>query len=145
LTSARVEPRLAAVLAADVAGYSRLMGADERAIEINPNFSLGYGSCGTMLAYAGRGEESVRKGLYAMRLNPKDPSIFFRYTALSIAYAVQRPCAAPLSRDPSLLCVCHGPRISSAPRREERRAAQHPGNGECSVSRTRCSALALRR
>ena len=29
LTSDRVERRLAAILAADVAGYSRLMGADE--------------------------------------------------------------------------------------------------------------------
>src|SRR3954464_5961214 len=29
MTSSRVERRLAAVLAADVAGYSRLMGADE--------------------------------------------------------------------------------------------------------------------
>jgi class 3 adenylate cyclase len=29
LTGERVERRLAAVLAADVAGYSRLMGADE--------------------------------------------------------------------------------------------------------------------
>jgi adenylate cyclase len=29
LTAERVERRLAAVLAADVAGYSRLMGADE--------------------------------------------------------------------------------------------------------------------
>jgi adenylate cyclase len=69
--------------------FSESEAAFERAIEINPNFSLGYGSCGTMLAYAGRGEDSVRKSLYAMRLNPKDPSIFFRYTALSIAYFVQ--------------------------------------------------------
>jgi len=29
MTEARVERRLAAILAADVAGYSRLMGADE--------------------------------------------------------------------------------------------------------------------
>jgi adenylate cyclase len=31
LTTARVERRLAAILAADVAGYSRLMGRDEQA------------------------------------------------------------------------------------------------------------------
>jgi adenylate cyclase len=30
LTTARVERRLAAILAADVAGYSRLMGRDEQ-------------------------------------------------------------------------------------------------------------------
>jgi adenylate cyclase len=57
--------------------------AIRRSIEINPNFSLGYGTYGTVLAYAGRARESIAKTEYAIRLNPKDPSIFFRYTALS--------------------------------------------------------------
>jgi adenylate cyclase len=57
-----------------------------RATEINTNFSLGYGSRGTMLAYAGRADESIAQSEYAIRLNPKDPSIFFRYTALSVAH-----------------------------------------------------------
>jgi adenylate cyclase len=57
-----------------------------RAIEINPNFSLGYGTRGTVLAYAGRAKESIAQSEYALRLNPKDPSIFFRYSALSIAH-----------------------------------------------------------
>jgi hypothetical protein len=65
---------------------------------------------------------------------------------------------APQSRDPWRCGVHNGPRISSAPRREVRRAAQHPGNAfliflecksvipvaceaMCSVSRTRCSVL----
>ena len=39
-----------------------------------------------MLAYAGRARESIAKTEYAIRLNPKDRSIFFRYTVLSIAY-----------------------------------------------------------
>lgn len=59
-----------------------------RAIEINPNFSLGYGSLGLMLAYAGRAEESIQETLYAIRLNPRDPSIFFRYSTLAIAHFV---------------------------------------------------------
>ncbi len=62
--------------------------AFKRSIEINPNFSLGYGSCGTMLAYAGRAKDSIEKTQYAIRLNPKDPSIFFRYSALSVAYFI---------------------------------------------------------
>jgi adenylate cyclase len=41
-----------------------------------------------MLAYAGRADESIEKTQYAIRLNPRDPSIFFRYSALSIAYFV---------------------------------------------------------
>jgi adenylate cyclase len=60
--------------------------AAKRSIEINPNFSLGYGTYGSVLAYAGRAEESIVKTQYAMRLNPRDPSIFFRYSALSIAH-----------------------------------------------------------
>jgi hypothetical protein len=36
--------------------------------------------------------------------------------------------AAPQSRNPRQRGVQNGPRISSAPRREERRAAQHPGH-----------------
>ena len=59
--------------------------AAKRSIEINPNFSLGYGLYGTMLAYAGRVEESISKTQYAIRLNPRDPSIFFRFSALSVA------------------------------------------------------------
>lgn len=60
-----------------------------RSTEINPNFSIGYGSRGSMLAYAGRAEESIAQSEYAIRLNPKDPSIFFRYTSLSIAHFTQ--------------------------------------------------------
>jgi adenylate cyclase len=60
--------------------------AMRRAIEINPNFSLGYGTYGTVLAYAGRARESIAQTEFAIRLNPKDPSIFFRYSVLSIAY-----------------------------------------------------------
>lgn len=60
-----------------------------RATEINPNFSLGYGSRGSMLAYAGRANESIAQSEYAIRLNPKDPSIFFRYSSLSIAHFTQ--------------------------------------------------------
>ena len=35
--------------------------AAKRSIEINPNFSLGYGTYGSVLAYAGRAEESIVK------------------------------------------------------------------------------------
>jgi adenylate cyclase len=68
--------------------YEEAGAAFKRAIEINPNLSLAYGSYGTMLAYAGQGEESIEKNQYAIRLNPRDPSIFFRYSGLSIAHFV---------------------------------------------------------
>jgi adenylate cyclase len=57
-----------------------------RSIEINPNFSLGYGTLGSTLAYAGRATESIERTQYAIRLNPRDPSIFFRYSSLAISY-----------------------------------------------------------
>jgi adenylate cyclase len=66
--------------------FDEAEAAIRRSTEINPNFSLGYGTYGTVLAYAGRARESIAKTEYAIRLNPKDPSIFFRYTVLSIAY-----------------------------------------------------------
>jgi adenylate cyclase len=65
--------------------YARAESAYKRAIEINPNFSLGYGSYGSMLAYAGRADESIQTTAYAIRLNPKDPSMFLRYSTLSVA------------------------------------------------------------
>jgi adenylate cyclase len=62
------------------------ISAYEQALEINPNFSLAYGSLGTTLAWQGRSDESIRTVEIAIRLNPRDPSIFFRYTALAVAY-----------------------------------------------------------
>jgi adenylate cyclase len=79
---------LGIVLASFDEKYAEAEAAYKRSIEINPNFSLGYGSYGTLLAYAGRADESIEKTQYAIRLNPRDPSIFFRYSALSIAYFV---------------------------------------------------------
>ena len=49
MTGERVEQRLAAVLAADVAGYSRLMGADEAGKVIKPAEQ-----CHAVAAAAGR-------------------------------------------------------------------------------------------
>jgi adenylate cyclase len=69
--------------------YEAAFAAFRRALEINPNFSLAYGSYGTTLAYAGLAEEAIEKTQIAIRLNPCDPSLFFRYTGLSFAYFVK--------------------------------------------------------
>jgi TolB-like protein/class 3 adenylate cyclase len=60
----------------------------ERAIELNPNCSLAYGSLGTALSYSGEVEESIKNSLMAIRLNPKDFSIFFRFGGIAIAHYV---------------------------------------------------------
>jgi TolB-like protein len=57
-----------------------------RALEINPNFALAYGSMGTVLAWAGEYEESVRSNELALRVNPQDPSNFYRHFGLALAH-----------------------------------------------------------
>ena len=57
-------------------------------IELNPNFAYGYGSLGTVLAYIGDTETSIANNEIAIRMNPGDPSIFFRYTGLALAHFI---------------------------------------------------------
>jgi adenylate cyclase len=57
-----------------------------RAFEINPNFSLIYGSMGMTLAHSGRADESIEHTLRAMQMNPRDPSVFFRYSSMALAH-----------------------------------------------------------
>lgn len=57
----------------------------ERAIELNPNCSLAYGSLGTVLAYSHDSEGAIRNNHIAIRTDPKNPSIFFRYSWIALA------------------------------------------------------------
>ena len=77
---------LGVALATFFGQHKQAEAAYRRSLEINPNFSLGYGSYGTMLAYDCRPDEAIENNEIAIRLNPRDPSIFFRYSALSIAH-----------------------------------------------------------
>jgi adenylate cyclase len=58
----------------------------ERAVEINPNYSTAWGSLGTSLCYAGRPAEGVANNEIALRSNPLNPSIFFRYSGLALGH-----------------------------------------------------------
>ncbi len=58
----------------------------KRAIELNPNFSLAHAASGTVYAYAGMFEEALASCELALRLNPRDPSNFFRYSAMLVAH-----------------------------------------------------------
>jgi adenylate cyclase len=58
----------------------------KRAIELNPNCSLAYGSLGSILSESGDPEESIKNSEIAIRTNPKDPSIFFRYYGIALAH-----------------------------------------------------------
>jgi adenylate cyclase len=66
--------------------YDRGISALERAIEINPNYSTASGSLGTSLCYAGRAAEGVALNEIAIRSDPLNPSIFFRYSGLALGH-----------------------------------------------------------
>ena len=68
--------------------HERAIGALRRAIELNPNFSLGHGSLATILAWSGEPEESIRQNELALRLNPRDPSNFFRHFGIALAHFI---------------------------------------------------------
>jgi TolB-like protein len=57
-----------------------------RALEINPNCSLAFGSMGTVLAWGGKYDASVQSNELALRVNAQDPSNFFRHFGLSLAH-----------------------------------------------------------
>lgn len=58
----------------------------ERAVELNPNCSLAYGSLGTVYGLVGRTDEAIAKQQIAIRSNPRDPSIFFRFSGVALAH-----------------------------------------------------------
>lgn len=66
--------------------YDRGIAALERAIEINPNYSTASGSLGTALCYAGRAAEGIERNEIAIRSDPLNPSIFFRYSGLALGH-----------------------------------------------------------
>ena len=74
-----------------LAGYSDHESAIvefKRALDINPNFSLGYAGLGTAYSFAGDAEAGIAHAQTALRLNPQDPSNFFRYSGMAVAHFV---------------------------------------------------------
>ena len=60
----------------------------ERAVELNPNCSLAYGGLGAVLSYSGKPEEAIKNDEIAVRINPMDISIFYRFSGLAMAHFV---------------------------------------------------------
>lgn len=65
--------------------YEESLEALQRAVALNPNCSVAYGSLGTLLGIMGRSEEAIANQQIAIRSNPLDPSIFFRFSGLALA------------------------------------------------------------
>jgi adenylate cyclase len=70
--------------------HERSVAALSHALEINPSFSLAYGTLGTVHAWAGNFEPSIENNLLALRLNPGDPLNPHRYFGLSLAQYLAR-------------------------------------------------------
>ncbi|MFQ5565611.1 MAG: adenylate/guanylate cyclase domain-containing protein [Paracoccaceae bacterium] len=66
--------------------HEESVAALDRAVELNPNCSVAYGSLGTALALVGRVDEAIANQEIAIRSNPRDPSIFFRFTGFALAH-----------------------------------------------------------
>jgi len=66
--------------------HNKAIAEYQRAIELNPNFSLAYGSLGTALNYIGEFDESIRNNETAIRSDPMDISIAFRFTSIALAH-----------------------------------------------------------
>ena len=66
--------------------YDESLTALERAVALNPNCSVAYGSLGTLLGILGRSDEAISNQEIAIRANPLDPSIFFRFSGLALAH-----------------------------------------------------------
>ncbi len=66
--------------------HHEAVAALERAVELNPNCSLAYGSLGTALSLVGRVDEAIANQEISIRSNPRDPSIFFRFTGIALGH-----------------------------------------------------------
>lgn len=66
--------------------HERAVASMERARAINPNCSLVHGALGTVLAWAGKSDLSIEQNELALRINPDDPSAFFRHFGLALAH-----------------------------------------------------------
>jgi adenylate cyclase len=57
-----------------------------RALEINPNFALAYGTLGSALTNLGDPKEGIEAANKCLRLDPQNPAAFFRYGEIAFAH-----------------------------------------------------------
>ena len=65
--------------------HDRALFALKQSLYINPNCSLAYGSLATVQNYAGLPDLAISNNEYAIQINPRDPSIFYRFTGLALS------------------------------------------------------------
>jgi adenylate cyclase len=70
--------------------HDEAITALERAVELNPNCSVAFGCLGTAMGLVGRVDEAIANQEIAIRSNPRDPSIFFRFSGMALAHYLAR-------------------------------------------------------
>ena len=76
--------------------HDRAIVSLRRALDINPSFSLGYGTLGTVLAWGGEPDGSIANNELALRINPSDPLNAHRHFGLALAHYLARRYAKAL-------------------------------------------------
>ena len=66
--------------------HERALISLRHALDINPNCSLAYGSTATVLAWQGSSDLSIANNEIALRINPSDPSNYYRYFGMALAH-----------------------------------------------------------
>ena len=66
--------------------HERALISLRRALDINPSCSLAYGSTGTVLAWQGSSDLSIANNELALRINPSDPTNYYRYFGMALAH-----------------------------------------------------------
>lgn len=66
--------------------HDRAVVSLQRALDINPSFSLAYGTLGTVQAWGGAPEDSIANNQLALKINPGDPLNPHRYFGLALAH-----------------------------------------------------------
>ena len=66
--------------------FDKSIAEFERAIEINPNCSLAYGSLATAQNFNGQPDAAVANNEIAIRSDPRSPALHFRYGGLALSH-----------------------------------------------------------
>ncbi|MEL7282441.1 MAG: tetratricopeptide repeat protein, partial [Pseudomonadota bacterium] len=62
------------------------------AIDINPNCSIAYGALASCQNFAGFPDQAIANNEIAIRSNPRDPTVFYRYAGMGMShYLIDRP------------------------------------------------------
>ena len=66
--------------------YDEAVGEAERALEINPSLSVAIARLGELHALLGRPEMAIEKCRLALKLNPRNPTNFWRHSSIALAH-----------------------------------------------------------